>query len=149
MGDAKLLVATEDFSVSNMVRGALNDKGYSFISASKGDSAIALFKGETPAMVILDTAIKDCDALSVMREIIRVSNIPVICISKDADVVDKVLHMEIGADDFITIPFDSREFAVRVKAANNYHFCSSRVNVADIWRERACILSVEVSQRFH
>lgn len=115
MNDVKLLVATGDFSVSNMVKGALTNKGYSLISASNGDNAISLFKGETPAMVILDTSINDCDALSVIREIIRVSEIPVICIGKDADVVDRILYMEMGADDFIAIPFDTKEFAVRVK----------------------------------
>ena len=116
MSDIALLVATSDFVVADMVKSALSGKGYSFISASGGDGAISLFKGETPAMVILDTSITDCDALGVMREIIRVSDIPVICISKSDDVVDRVLYIEMGADDFITVPFDTREFSARVKA---------------------------------
>ena len=115
MNDVKVLVATGDFSVSNLVKGALTNKGYSFISAATGDNAISLFKGETPAMVILDISINDCDALSVIREIIRVSEIPVICIGKDSDVVDRILYLEMGADDFILIPFDAKEFLTRVK----------------------------------
>lgn len=115
MSDITVLIATDDFSVASMIKGALSGKGYSFISADKGDSAVALFKGETPAMVILDISIKDCDALSVMREIIRVSDIPVVCVSKKDDVLDRVLYLEMGADDFITVPFDAREFPARVK----------------------------------
>lgn len=116
MADTRLLVATDDFSAENMVKGALSGKGYSFISAGTGDNAVALFKGETPAMVILDTSVKNCDALSVMREIIRVSDIPVICIGRDTEAVDRVLYLEMGADDFVSMPFDQREFSARVKA---------------------------------
>jgi len=116
MSEAVVLVAAGDYVTADRIKGALNGKGYSFITASKGDGAISLFKGETPAMVILDTAIEECDALNVMREIIRISDIPVICVSKLQDSVDTVVYLEMGADDFIVQPFDAREFAARVKA---------------------------------
>ena len=116
MSSVTLLVATGDFSISNAIRNALSGRDYSIISADNGVKCLELFKGETPGAVILDTNISDCDGLSVLREIIRISDIPVICVSGPCDSVDKVLYLEMGADDFITTPFDAREFLARVKA---------------------------------
>ena len=111
-----MLIATGEFSLSNEIKNALYGKDYSIISADNGQKCLDLFKGETPGAVILDTDISDCDGISVLREIIRVSDIPVICVSKSCESVDKVLYLEMGADDFITRPFDGREFAARVRA---------------------------------
>ena len=116
MSSVTLLIATGEFSVNNAIRNALYGKDYSIISADNGRKCLDLFKGETPGAVILDTQISDCDGLTVLREIIRVSDTPVICVSSSCDSVDKVLYLEMGADDFITIPFDNREFHARVKA---------------------------------
>lgn len=116
MSNVMLLAATDDFSVSGAVKSALTGKDYTVISANSGNKCIELFKGETPAVVLLDISISDCDALTVMREITRVSDIPVICIGKECETLDKVLYLEMGADDFIEVPFDTKEFRARVRA---------------------------------
>lgn len=116
MNSVMLLVATGDFSVSGTVKNALAGKDYTVISANSGNKCIELFKGETPAIVLLDIGVCDCDALNVMREITRISDIPVICVGKECDTLDKVLYLEMGADDFITLPFDAKEFTARVRA---------------------------------
>lgn len=116
MSNITLLVATGEFSLSSEIRNALYGKDYSIISADSGVKCLDLFKGETPGAVILDTRISDCDGLTVIREIIRISDIPVICVGPECDSVDKVLYLEMGADDYITLPFDSREFSARLRA---------------------------------
>ncbi len=116
MSNVTLLAATGDFSTGTAVKNALLSKDFSVISAENGDKCIDLFKGETPAAVLLDISISQCDALTVMREITRVSDIPVICLSKEDDTLDKVLYLEMGADDFIVLPFDQKEFTARVRA---------------------------------
>jgi len=116
MDSITILIAASDFSVLAQIESVLINKDYSVISASSGINCIELFKSETPAAVILDTAVSGGDALGVMREIARVSDIPVICVSKQSDALDKVLYLEMGADDFISLPFDAREFVARVRA---------------------------------
>lgn len=116
MSNVTLLVATGNVYLNAEIRKALQGRDYSIIFADNGNKCLELFKGEAPGMVILDANISDCDGLSAIREIIRVSDIPVICVSESCDSVDKVLFLEMGADDFITSPFESRELSARVRA---------------------------------
>lgn len=116
MSSATILAATSDFALTSFIKSVFMAKDYSVISATNGTSCINLFKEETPSAVILDISISDCDALSVTREVTRMSDIPVICVSKKQDVLDKVLYLEMGADDFIVMPCDNREFLACVRA---------------------------------
>ena len=139
MNNVTLLVASGDFSVTTFVKSALALKEYSVISTVSGFGAINLLKGETPSAVILDIEIAECDALSVMREIIRVSDIPVICLSKREDVLDKVLYLEMGADDFIVMPCETREFSARLKAVMRRYLKGKNVLAKEIVFSNLCV----------
>lgn len=139
MNSVTLLVGSGDFALTSFIKSVLMAKEYSVISATSGISCINLFKGETPSAVILDIGISDCDALSVMREITRVSDIPVICVSKKQDVLDKVLYLEMGADDFIVMPCDNREFLACVRAVMRRYFKGRNVLSKELVYRNLCI----------
>lgn len=122
MNNVTILVGTSSFGLASFVKSVLMTKEYSVISATDGFNCIDLFKGETPSAVILDVSVSNCDALSVMREITRISDIPVICISEKEDTLDKVLYLEMGADDFIIMPCDGRELLARLKTVMRRYY---------------------------
>ncbi|MBQ2897077.1 MAG: response regulator transcription factor [Clostridia bacterium] len=139
MNDVTLLVATGDFGLTSFVKSVFMTKDYSVISATSGLNSINLFKNETPSAVILDIGISDCDALSVMREITRVSDIPVICVSKKEDVLDKVLYLEMGADDFIVMPCDAREFQGRLRTVMRRYLKGRNMLAKELVYRNLCI----------
>ena len=86
------------------------------VTANNGKKAVELFKSEAPAIVILDVMMPEMDGWQVCREIRRVSNIPIIMLTAKGETFDKVLGLELGADDYMVKPFEPKELLARVKA---------------------------------
>lgn len=116
MSNNKVLIADDDENIVELIRLYMEKDGFSTVIARNGAEAIEKFKVETPSIVILDVMMPEMDGWQVCREIRRVSNIPIIMLTAKGETFDKVLGLELGADDYMVKPFDTKELIARVKA---------------------------------
>ena len=112
----KILVADDDKNIAELLRLYLEKEGYSVVIAGDGEEAIAKFAPESPDLVLLDIMMPKLDGWQVLREIRKKSNCPIIMITAKGETFDKVLGLELGADDYVVKPFDSKEIVARIKA---------------------------------
>ncbi|MBQ6594176.1 MAG: response regulator transcription factor [Clostridia bacterium] len=112
----KILIVDDDANIRNLVRLYLEKEGFSAVTADTGDQAVQAFKREAPALILLDLMLPGMDGWQVCREIRKVSNVPIIMLTARDDTFDKVLGLELGADDYIVKPFEGKELVARVKA---------------------------------
>ena len=116
MQQTKVLIVDDDVNIAELIRLCLEKEGYTTIVANDGMKAIEKFKSEAPNLVLLDVMMPKVDGWQVCREIRRVSNIPIIMLTAKGDTFDKVLGLELGADDYMVKPFESKELIARIKA---------------------------------
>ena len=116
MLDTKILIIDSDTNICELLKLYFENEGYSVKAAHDGMEGISFFKIYEPDMVLLDTMLPKKDGLQVCREIREISSKPIIMISAKGDVFDKVLGLELGAEDFVVKPFDVKELSARVKA---------------------------------
>ncbi len=114
--DTKLLIVDDDPNICEMLRLYLENEGYQVKTANDGADGINYFKIYEPDLVLLDIMMPKKDGWQVCREIREISPKPVIMITAKGEVFDKVLGLELGADDFIVKPFDMKELSARIKA---------------------------------
>lgn len=112
----KILVADDDSNIAELLRLYLEKEGYNVVIALDGEEAIAKFTPENPDLVLLDIMMPKLDGWQVLREIRKKSNCPIIMITAKGETFDKVLGLELGADDYVVKPFDSKEIVARIKA---------------------------------
>ena len=112
----KILVADDDSNIAELLRLYLEKEGFTVVIASDGEEAIAKFTHETPDLVLLDIMMPKLDGWQVLREIRKKSDSPIIMITAKGETFDKVLGLELGADDYVVKPFDSKEIVARIKA---------------------------------
>ncbi|WP_163969299.1 response regulator YycF [Oceanobacillus halotolerans] len=112
----KILVVDDEQPIADILKFNLEKEGYDVICAYDGDEAIKLAEEEKPDLVLLDIMLPNKDGNEVCREIRKTQTMPIIMLTaKDAE-IDKVLGLELGADDYVTKPFSNRELTARVKA---------------------------------
>ena len=111
----KILIADDDANVHQSLNAYFKREGYQIISAFDGEEAMRLAKNTRPDMILLDIMMPKKDGLVVCREIRGESNVPIIMLTAKAEEFDKLLGLELGADDYITKPFSPREVLARVK----------------------------------
>ena len=120
--NTKLLVVDDDPNICEMLRVYFENEGYQVKTASDGLEGTQFFKLYEPDLVLLDIMMPKKDGWQVCREIREISSKPVIMITAKGEVFDKVLGLELGADDFIVKPFDMKELSARIKAVlRRYH----------------------------
>ena len=112
----KILVVDDDINICDILRMYLEREGYEVKTANDGAEGVAAFKRFDPDLVLLDIMLPQKDGWQVCREIREISSKPIIMITAKGEVFDKVLGLELGADDFIVKPFDTKEVTARVKA---------------------------------
>ena len=112
----KILIVDDDKNICELIRLYMKKEKYETVITHDGESALSLFAQENPHLVILDLMLPKVDGLSVCREIRKAGNTPVIMLTAKGETFDKVLGLELGADDYIVKPFDAKELAARVKA---------------------------------
>lgn len=112
----KVLIVDDDKNICELVRMYMDKEGYECILAYDGDAALKLFEKENPDLVILDLMLPRVDGLSVCREIRAKGKTPVIMLTARGETHDKVLGLELGADDYMVKPFAAKELVARVKA---------------------------------
>ena len=112
----KILIADDDVNVHKSLNAYFKREGYQLLSAYDGEEAIELVKHARPDIVLLDIMMPKQDGLMVCREIRKDSNLPIIMLTAKGEEFDKLLGLELGADDYITKPFSPREVLARIKA---------------------------------
>ncbi|MBR2473854.1 MAG: response regulator transcription factor [Clostridia bacterium] len=113
---AKILVIDDDANICDLLRLYLEKEGYEVKCAGDGSEGLKQFKFSEPDLVLLDIMLPAKDGWQVCREIREISNKPIIMITAKYETFDKVLGLELGADDFVVKPFDMKELTARVKA---------------------------------
>ena len=116
MLDTKILVIDDDPGVTDFLKHHFESEGYKVKTAPNGVEGLTFFKIYEPDIVILDLVMPKKDGWQVCREIREISSKPIIILSAKSDTFDKVLALELGADDFVTKPFEIKELSARVKA---------------------------------
>ncbi|MDN5347913.1 MAG: hypothetical protein PWP65_1477 [Clostridia bacterium] len=116
MTQIKILVVDDEAKILTMVQNYLTKEGLQVLTARDGETALKLFKQERPHLIVLDWLMPGMSGLDVCREIRKESKVPIIMLTAKAEEVDKLLGLELGADDYITKPFSLRELAARIRA---------------------------------
>ncbi len=113
---AKILVADDEEKIAKMVGSYLEAAGFAVLLAFDGGRALSLFKSESPDCLVLDINMPVMDGLEVAHEARKSSKVPIILLTARTDEVDRVVGLELGADDYISKPFSPREVVARVRA---------------------------------
>lgn len=116
MSAEKILVVDDDRNICELLRLYLEKEGYAVAIVNDGEQAVAAFREYQPAMVLLDVMMPKLDGWQVCREIRRFSETPIIMLTAKGETFDKVLGLELGADDYVVKPFDAKEVVARIKA---------------------------------
>ncbi len=116
MALGKILVVDDDKNICELLRLYLEKEGYSVILSHDGGEAVVKFNALNPDLILLDIMLPGLDGWQVCREIRKKSNVPIIMLTAKGETFDKVLGLELGADDYVVKPFDTKEIIARVKA---------------------------------
>lgn len=112
----KILVVDDDLNICELLKLYLENEGYVVFTANDGQEAVEMFQNKTPDLVLLDIMLPKKDGWQVCREIRKTSSAPIIMLTAKGETFDKVLGLELGADDYVVKPFDAKEVMARVKA---------------------------------
>ena len=116
MNAEKILVVDDDLNICELLRLYLEKEGFEVAIANDGASAVSVFREENPSLVLLDIMLPKMDGWQVCREIRKFSETPIIMLTAKGEVFDRVLGLELGADDYVVKPFDTKEIVARIKA---------------------------------
>ena len=112
----KILIIDDDTNISELISLYLNKEGYQTKEVHSGRAGLVAFEDYTPDLVLLDVMLPELDGYDVCKEIRKKSRTPIIMLTAKGEVFDKVLGLELGADDYMVKPFDPKELIARVKA---------------------------------
>lgn len=112
----KILVVDDEKPILDIVKFNLVKEGYEVVTAFDGEEALELFESEKPDLIYLDLMLPKIDGLEVTRQIRKTSEVPILMVSAKDTEFDKVIGLELGADDYITKPFSNRELLARIKS---------------------------------
>ncbi|HEU5489425.1 MAG TPA: response regulator transcription factor [Gaiellaceae bacterium] len=111
-----ILVVEDETSIASFVAAYLRNAGYTVKTAASAQTALITLAGETPALVILDLNLPDGDGVELCRRIRKTSDVPILMLTARDEDIDKIIGLEVGADDYMTKPFNPRELVARVKS---------------------------------
>jgi DNA-binding response OmpR family regulator len=111
-----ILVVEDESSIASFVALYLKNAGYGVRTASNGSDALAQVQQEMPGLIVLDLMLPDIDGIEVTKRIRQTSDVPILMLTARDEDVDKIIGLEVGADDYLTKPFNPRELVARVKS---------------------------------
>ena len=114
--NGKILVVDDDKNICELLRLYIEKDGFQVVIANDGKRALEMFRAEQPDLIMLDIMLPELDGWQVCREIRKESQCPIIMLTAKSEVFDKVLGLELGADDYVVKPFDAKEVVARIKA---------------------------------
>lgn len=116
MAQERILIVDDDKNICELLRLYLEKEGYRTVMAFDGEQALAEYEKEKPALVLLDVMMPRMDGWEACRRIRAMGDVPVIMLTAKGETFDRVLGLELGADDYIVKPFDTKEVVARIKA---------------------------------
>jgi DNA-binding response OmpR family regulator len=116
MAEGKILVVDDDQNICELLRLYIEKEGFEVSIANDGRKALQLFDEQEPDLIMLDIMLPELDGWQVCREIRKKSQCPIIMLTAKGEVFDKVLGLELGADDYVVKPFETKEVVARIKA---------------------------------
>lgn len=129
----KILIVDDDINIAELISLYLTKECYDTHMVHDGEEALSVYEQYHPNLILLDLMLPGIDGYQVCREIRTKSNVPIIMLSAKGEIFDKVLGLELGADDYIMKPFDSKELVARVKAVlRRYQPAKSDISNSDI-----------------
>ena len=137
----KILVIEDEKSISHFISTVLNNNGYEAMQAQTGEEALSMISSHCPDLVILDLGLPDMDGLDILRSLRSWSSLPVVVVSARSHERDKVAALDLGADDYLTKPFELDELAARVGVQLRHHLlrgCQASVRDASPSGQGAC-----------
>src|SRR2546427_3473909 len=111
-----VLVVEDEASIASFVSLYLKNAGYEVRTASNGTEALASAQSEQPSLIVLDLMLPDIDGIEICRRLRQKSDVPILMLTARDEDVDKIIGLEVGADDYMTKPFNPRELVARVKS---------------------------------
>jgi DNA-binding response OmpR family regulator len=111
-----ILVVEDEMKIARVVRDYLERAGFTVIVTADGEAAIASARSETPDLIVLDLGLPGRDGLDVARELRARSNVPIVMLTARGDETDRIVGLELGADDYVVKPFSPKELVARVRA---------------------------------
>lgn len=116
MSQTKILVVDDDKNICELLRLYLEKEGFNVTLAFDGREGLDKFQTQAPDLILLDVMMPNIDGWQVCREIRKTSQCPIIMLTAKGETIDKILGLELGADDYVVKPFDSKEVVARIKA---------------------------------
>ena len=111
-----VLVVEDELKIARLVRDYLHQAGFAVLEAADGQTALALAKAERPDMIVLDLGLPGMDGLDVTRQLRANSSVPIIMLTARSEESDRIVGLELGADDYVTKPFSPKELVARIRA---------------------------------
>jgi two-component system OmpR family response regulator len=142
-GMPTVLIADDDPHIREVVRFALGRAGIGCVEAADGAAALRVFEEARPDVLLLDVLMPEMDGTEVCRRVRATSGVPILFLSSKDDEVDKIVGLEIGADDYVTKPFSPRELVARVRAALRRAAASSPAAASTVLRHGALSLDLD------
>jgi two-component system alkaline phosphatase synthesis response regulator PhoP len=131
-----ILVVDDEPKIVQLARDYLEHAGFAVLSASDGKTALAIIRSDKPDLIVLDLGLPQLDGLDVTRSIRKGSNVPIIMLTARSEESDKLIGLELGADDYITKPFSPKELVARVRTVlrrvENFDGGADIIRVADL-----------------
>ena len=140
-----VLVVEDEASIASFVAAYLKNAGYGVRTTASGAEALRLVESEKPALVVLDLMLPDMDGVEVCKRIRQKGDLPVLMLTARDEDVDKIIGLEVGADDYMTKPFNPRELVARVKSILRRTTAETRAVESEVIRHG--ILSVDAGRR--
>jgi two-component system, OmpR family, response regulator BaeR len=116
MANGYILIVEDEVKIADLLRDYLEKEGFTTTCLHRGDTAIVRIRKEFPVLILLDLMLPGVDGITICREVRKFSDVPIIMITAKIEEVDRLIGLEIGADDYICKPFSPREVVARVKA---------------------------------
>ncbi|WP_319521307.1 response regulator [uncultured Desulfosarcina sp.] len=116
MANERILIVEDEKKIADLLKDYLSREGFELSCLDRGDEVVETVKKDAPALMLLDLMLPGTDGISVCREVRKFSTIPIIMVTAKVDEFDRLLGLELGADDYICKPFSPREVVARVKA---------------------------------
>ena len=138
-----ILVVDDELKITRLLRDYLQQAGFGVLTAADGPSALAVARREHPDMIVLDLGLPGLDGLDVTRALRTTSDVPIIMLTARADESDRIVGLELGADDYLVKPFSPKELVARVRAV--LRRVDASVETPDI--VRAAGLSIDTARR--
>ena len=116
MENKKILIVDDDENICELLRLYLTKDGFKTVTATDGETAVAKAKTENPDLILLDIMLPKLDGWQVCREIRKDSQVPIIMLTAKTETFDRILGLELGADDYVSKPFETKEVVARIRA---------------------------------